>query len=66
MKRIVFGGFCMLSGAVAVAMMVWAGTAWAPELPIVLTGMAGFCLALYGFALGLQALGDGTEKQEDD
>ena len=26
----------------------------------------GFCLALYGFALGLQALGDGTEKQEDN
>ena len=66
MKRIVFGGFCMLSGAVVTAMMVWAGAACAPELPVVLTGIAGFCLALYGFALGLQALGDGTEKQEDD
>ena len=58
MERIVFGGFCMLSGAVLTGMVSLTGIL--RSLSSLVIGAAGILLVIYGFYLGYHKISGGA------
>ncbi len=62
MKKVVFGGFCLLSGIILFTIMegLHISLVYGSNIPDMIVKLIGVALAVYGFALGISGL-----KSED-